>query len=372
VAKDHFVPQHYLRQFGVSDRSISVVTLSPYRFIKAAPIDGQCQEDNFYEKNEPLNRIIWQTENDFAPLLVRVSQKQDFDLQEANALKFLAVVLHMRTRKAAETAKLVSKHIACEFIRRGIRTGELPPPPEGEDKLEEIIDFKGATAFAMSGVIRCWMETRTLECKLLHASSERFITSDNPVCILNQFCGSIDRYRGYAGFARAGFQLLMPITPELCFFCYDGRVYKVGNRRDRRIVLSNEDVEIVNSLQVQSAGECLYLNDPSAEGRIRQFLYSQSKFRRPVNSILDVIPGTSGGEEFLHLRSRGVRLPSLWRFCRYRRHVKTHPGDRRDPLWSELSRRVVEDIEKNPQDGDLLTHMERVISVWEGTASSAG
>jgi len=97
-----------------------------------------------------------------------------------------------------------------------------------------------------------------------------------------------------------------------------------------------------------------------------------AKFRRPVNSILDVIPGNRDGEEFLHPRSRGVRLPSLWSFCRFRRHIKTHPGDRRDPLWSELSRRVVEDIEKNPQDGDLLTHMERVISAWEGPPSSVG
>jgi hypothetical protein len=241
----------------------------------------------------------------------------------------------------------------------------------GEDRLEEIIDFKGAPAFAMNGVIRCWMETRTLECKLLHASGGHFITSDNPVCVLNQFCSGIDRYRGYAGFANAGFQLLMPISPQLCFFCYDAKVYKVGNRRDRKVGLSKQDIDIVNSLQVQSADECLYLNDPSGEAGIRRLLETNTGFRRPVNAILDVIPAENG-DELIHLRSRGVRLPSVWSFCRYRRHVSPRPGDRRDKLWSELSQRVMEDIEKNPQDGDLQSHVERVINEWENPAGSVG
>jgi hypothetical protein len=173
---------------------IVVATLSPYRFIPAAPIAGQCQENNFYEKNKPLDELLWKSEHDLAPVLVRVAQKQDFDVAESNALKFLAVVLHMRTKKAAESIKVFPKFMACEVINGAIERGELPPPPKGET-LEEIIDFEGASGFLMQQVIPCWMEMQTLECKLLLTTgSEYFLTSDNPVCILNQFCLGLEPY----------------------------------------------------------------------------------------------------------------------------------------------------------------------------------
>jgi len=39
-------------------------------------------KDFFYEKDEALNNILWQSENDLAPVLARVTTKMDFDSKE--------------------------------------------------------------------------------------------------------------------------------------------------------------------------------------------------------------------------------------------------------------------------------------------------
>src|ERR1035438_10661332 len=91
----------------------------------------------------------------------------------------------------------------------------------------------------------CLMEMQTLGCKLLQSSiGSHFITSDNPAVILNQVCVGVDPYRSFAGFSNSGFQLLLPISPNLSLLFYDEKIYKVGNRRDRLVEISKQDVEI--------------------------------------------------------------------------------------------------------------------------------
>src|SRR5206468_12009579 len=105
--RDHFLPRHYLRQFRFEGTDqVAIATLDPCRYVGLGSIDRQCQEDSFYEKDRALGQILWQGENDLAPILRCVTQKVDFDSKECFALNFLAVLLHLRTKSAAEHAKV--------------------------------------------------------------------------------------------------------------------------------------------------------------------------------------------------------------------------------------------------------------------------
>jgi len=366
MPSDHFVPQHYLRHFSSDNKRIVAATLTPYRFLGQVPIEGQCQANNFYELNTTLNQMLWCSENDIAPVLVSVIHKKDFNLHEANALKLLAVIFHMRTRKAAECAKVFPKYMAKEFIQNAMRRGELPPLPEG-NVLEEVIDFSGASGFLMSQMIPCWIETQTLDCKLVEsAPGVEFITSDNPVSILNQFCVDMKSLHSSVGFSKAGFQLLMPISPNLCLICYDAKVYKLGNRRDRVVRISANDVEIVNALQIQTADTSIYWHDINLRSGIERIVGHYSGLRVPLTDILRVIPCTNANEELLHLTAPSVKLPKVWDFCRYRRHIFCKPGDRREPLWTQLAQDLTNDIEHNPNpDRDIYARMENIINQYE-------
>jgi hypothetical protein len=70
------------------------------------------------------------------------------------ALRLLVAQLHVRTRKAAESAKVFPMHIAYKVIKAAIERGDLPPPPDGK-WTEDMMDFKGvpvAGLVALQGV----------------------------------------------------------------------------------------------------------------------------------------------------------------------------------------------------------------------------
>jgi len=363
MPNDHFVPRHYLRQFAVSGSEMIVVTsISPYRFLGPKGIGGQCCEDDFYENNSALNKLLGVSENDIAPVLVRVTKKQDFDTNEINALKMLAVILRSRTRKAAETAKVLPKYLANKLIKSGIERGELPPPPD-EKLTEDMWDFAGVSGLLISQSVPCWMEMQTLECKLLQADSgSYFITSDNPIAALNQFCGIENPNRPFVGFSRSGFQLVLPISPNLCLFFYDAKIYKVGNRKDRLVKISKQDVEIINALQVQSAEERLYFHDTIMGPKVGSLVARYDSLRMPIRDHLAVIPSKQENKEFLHLKGQSVKLPLPWSFCRHRRHLNFQPGDRRDPAWTALADRLIQDIEQNPTGGDVFMRLKKLLA----------
>jgi len=275
-------------------------------------------------------------------------------------LNFLAVLLHLRTKSAAEHAKVFPRRIAHEIITHGIQTGRLPEP-KGRWR-EEMMDFGGVPGtLTKEGAIPCWMEMQTLQCKLLRAPSDGyFLTSDNPVVILNQFCIGAHSVRSFIGFSLSGFQLLLPISPRLCAFFYDAKVYKVGSRRRRSLEISSEGVELVNSLQVQSADSCVYFHDPTFAQFTTELLRRYNKLRVPISDTLRTYPGRNENEEILHCRSRSVILPKAWRFCRVRRRTKYRPGDRRDAAWSYAIERVSDDLRENPGREGLFERMERL------------
>jgi len=361
--RDHFVPQHYLKQFRFEEtKQIAIATVDPFKFVGLGAIDRQCQEDYFYEKDDALNEILWQSENDIAPVLVRVTEKMDYNSEERVALNLLAVLLHIRTKSAVEQAKVVPRRIAYEVIKDGIESGKLPEPKGGWK--EGMMDFGGIPGQLIHGeAIPCWMEMQTLDCKIVKAPQHSsFIISDHPVAVLNQYCAGVEPHRSFAGFNRTGFQLLMPISPKLCAFFYDPKVYKVGARRQRCFDISSKDVDIINSLQVQSAAKCLYFHTPALEPQVAVLVRQYSHLRVSINDILRTLPGRNENEEVLHMRAKSVKLLETWTFCRYRRKINFQPGDRRDPAWSQTIELLMEDIERDPNAGDIFTRLRRILA----------
>jgi hypothetical protein len=99
MVKDHIVPRHNLRQFAIHGaEEIMVSKVSPYGHLGKKGIGWACQQADFYEGNETLNRLIWTSENDLAPVVVQVVQKEDFTEPEVMALCMLALRRFWRTR----------------------------------------------------------------------------------------------------------------------------------------------------------------------------------------------------------------------------------------------------------------------------------
>ena len=355
--RQHFVPQHYLRHFRVGDTDqIAIVRLDPFKFAGIGGIKGQCKGDYFYE-DQTLDDLITQQEQALGPVLINVIKNETFNSEELVALRFFAVALATRTRKAAEIAKLWPKKVAFDFATNEIATRRIRPPIGGLEK--HMIDFRGVPGFIIkSDLLHGWMEMQTLNLKLLKTEAGAFlITSDHPVVMLNEYFAARIPHRSFVGFGRSGFQLLVPISPRLCLFFFDGRVYKVGGRRDDVVKIGKDDVEIVNSLQVQNADKCLYFNDAANAGIVETLVRRYSSFRKPIEDLIRTIPMGNEGEEFLHFRNESAALPRPWQFCRGKRHQKIGPDEMRAPEWSALAQKAIERLERDPKDGNIFRAM---------------
>ena len=366
---EHFLPQHYLRQFRIRDsKLIGIAKVAPFRLIGAGPIRGQCQKQNFYSDSPGADKLLGTTESDLAPVLTDVVKREDFNSPQLVALRLLAVLLHIRTRKAIETAKVFPKYIAYKVIKHGIESGRLPPPPGGR-WTEDMMDFGGvAGSLIEEAVIPCWMEMQTLQLKLLRAPpNEYFITSDNPVVILNEFCSRANSQRSFAGFSLTGFELLLPISPNICLFFFDQNVYKVGRRKSRLVHISADDVEILNALQIQSAETCLYFHDLALECRVADCATKYATLRAPIRDSLRHLPGRHEREQLLHIRAPAGRLPRKWALCKLRRRITARIGVRRNIAWSESIKQLMRDLDQNPlgPTEDLLTRHMKVIGTMQ-------
>jgi hypothetical protein len=362
MPKDHFIPQHYLRHFGVCEKFINAIKVEPYEFCGQVPIRNHCQEENFYEGDEKLNLLLWQSENDLAPVLRRVVANKNYSVQELIALKFLVALFSARTRKSAELAKVFPKFMAERVINAAIARGDLPPCPDGPFT-EDMMDFRKVSGFLVKQSYRAWLEMHTLECKLLDAPPNvEFVTSDSPVNLLNQFCVGAHPLRSYAGFGQTGVQVILPLSSNLCLFLFDPGIYKVGNRRDRLVSLKHEDVDILNSLQFQSAEKCVYFRDARLEPRLKKVVGNQSGLRVRVRDSLKVYPTQDSNTQLLHLKRPVPVLPRPWNFCRVRRHTRSKCGEYRHANWSAVCEEVVKDIDERPSNESLLERHERAIN----------
>lgn len=364
----HFVPQHYLRQFRIgSANHVAVARLNPFLFIKSAAIKKQCKEDYFYGDDGDLDELLQNFETGLAPVLLRVSQEETFNEQDAVLLRMFSVILHMRTRKVIDNSKVFDKHIAHYVIQSAIERGELPPPEGGLTK--DMFDFKGGASRLFQCVIPCWLETFTLHFKLIKTeNSARFITSDNPVITLNQYFQKQKSPRSFAGYSRSGFQLLLPISPTLCIFFYDPKLYKVGTRKSNLVTISADDVEIVNSLQVQSAESCLYYNDANMEHAVSVLIQRCIHLRENREGLLKEIPGQNANETLVHHKTESARLPKIWNFCKLLRYPSVGLNNRRDPEWSEIISKLILDMKKNRTQESVFTRIDRIVATHKPNA----
>ena len=373
-SKDHhFVPRHYLRQFRVGEtKQIATAMVDPYRFVGLSAIGDQCKEKYFYGEDGALDRLMWQGENDLAPVLERVIKNKRFDDKELVALRMLVATLNTRTRRAVEEVKVFERYKFFQFTEDAIKSGRLPPaPPDwGPDK----IDIDGVPGFLIKqNTLPIWMELQTLKCALLEpAQGASFITSDDPVALLNPLFADAEPHRSFVGFGRSGFQCVLPLSPKLCALFYDAKVYKVGNRRDTLVSISDEDVAIVNGFQVQSAENCVYFHDLSTEPGVQRVVAANVPLRTPLKDLLREIPGKRPGEVITHVRTRSVRLAFPWQFCSLKRHPKIGHNRLRDASWSSFIEATMTDMRKNPNDGDLFKHIGKLLGVTFEQPSEEG
>ena len=99
-----------------------------------------------------------------------------------------------------------------------------------------------------------------LEQKLLiNNTGHAFVTSDNPAVLYNMFFERMGLDE--SGMGCRGVFVFMPFSPELAIVLYDGKVYKIGNKRQPYAEITNKrDVGELNKLTAVNAFQTILYN----------------------------------------------------------------------------------------------------------------
>ena len=254
----HYVPQSYLKLFSTDKKNIGIYTILNDK-TTLGPINTQASEKYFYSKDMALEieNALQGIENlgiDSFKKIINHNRYKWGNIEYLNAYVFI-IIQYARTLYAVQKIQEQTEDNFLKYFYLHSNLNEIDP------HLVFKIDSPSLWALKIYGnMLSCCID---LKYKILKIDEkniiERFITSDNPVCIFNPFfevCKNIPIDEIALG--HKGIIILLTISPKHAIIIYDADVYKIGNRHEWVNITNPKDVSIINKIVVVNANEVLY------------------------------------------------------------------------------------------------------------------
>lgn len=247
---NHYVSKFYLRNFSPNQKSVGLYNLKTNFSFGDAPIKGQCCKDYLYGKDGQAEKALDDIETATSNIIKKIISTHKLPPRfsaEHIALMIFVLIQNARTlNAAAELNAMTDKVVKNLFIRH--KKGQI----KQEDLDRVKVQYDNAVLQRISHAVEVYPLVMDLEIFLLvNNTGRRFITSDNPVVLYNQYLEERD-YAGNTGLQSVGLQIYFPLSPKFLLLCYDGSVYSIHPR------LSDSDIENINGLQFLNAVENVY------------------------------------------------------------------------------------------------------------------
>lgn len=269
----HYVPQFYLKNFSNNGDRKTINLFNPKNelYVCGTLIKNQSSKNYFYGKNGNIEEGLSRIENILAPKIAELTFSNY--LPKIYSDDHLAILIFMilndlRNPTKIEQIKNFPK-LANERIK-GFGNGKSEIfVPEILNDLAIEISFS-----TYEEILKLCLD---LDFKLLINNTENpFLTCDYPSIKYNQFLENKNIQGSITGYAIKGLQLFLPLNSKKCIFFYDSTIYKVGNKKEKFIEISKNEVEQINILQMLNCWENVYFNQNANESYIRK-IYDKSK-----------------------------------------------------------------------------------------------
>lgn len=253
----HYVPKFFLRRFSYKgNRSqIGLYNIKNDFFFPTAKLKSQAQKAYYYGKDGKIEDRLSVMENNYSHVLNKIDLDQSIPSKTSQDYKTLLNFFACTdTRNPASVALTVKKFdMANEFYQRKSGIVDLITIPTDEQQLIEI-NLRFIETF-VEGVMDMDMVI------LLNKTTSPFIISDNPLVKYNSFMQSKKKGSSQTGYASLGLQLLIPIDPRKALLLYDPKIYKLGNRKQKKIDIDSLlEIESMNLLQLYNCTDHIYFN----------------------------------------------------------------------------------------------------------------
>lgn len=286
--RQHYVPRFYLKYFSNHNdkKSIGIYNLKSSKYIPNGSLKEQAYIDYFYGKDGHIESILKEMEDLTAKIFPKIIDNiscPSFGSENYAILLTFIIFLAARTKFAADAAD--------DFLDKTIKTIYKRDPRVKDFLKEVVIKYNNAPAFVLSVTSQILPIAFDLHIILLQNNTNtKFITSDNPVVKYNQFLEHRNTVGSNVGLSTKGLQIFFPLTPDFCILFYDITVYKIGNRKQTVIIVSDtNDIDQLNKLQIINAYNNVFFNEQITKEYIEK-LISQSKhyFRKETSRIKEI------------------------------------------------------------------------------------
>ena len=263
----HYVPQFYQRRFSPDGKTIGSYVFKQERMIDQAPIKHQASQDYFYTKETEQKNNIEVSLGALEAMTQKVLEKVDANPRKAldkidDSTLYVFTILQLG-RTVAHTSIIQS---SSDIVLKQLLKEEFLHKQSDHKKLcEDEIDmyclrFPSLGGFSLGIQARMIPTCVDLEQKLLiNNTGHAFVTSDNPAALYNMFFERMGRDE--LGMVCRGVFVFMPLSPELAIVLYDGKVYKIGNKRQHYAEITDkQDVGELNKLTAVNAFQTILYN----------------------------------------------------------------------------------------------------------------
>ena len=351
--KQHYVPQFYLRNFGLDHHkgSINLCLKKDGKIIENAEIRNQAYKNYFYGQDQELEKEFAKFEDIVSKIIRQIigNKKITQSASELLWIRYFTFFQYQRTLKQADDTN--------DFINSTIHS-IADRDDSIKDKVKDLVfGYDKPILFSLKILQKILPETLDLAVKIVINNSKwPFLTSDHPVVLYNQFLERKGKQGGHTGLKTKGLQVFFPLSPRVLLMYYDRNVYDVGAKNKLDTTTSQyDDIRQLNMLQTINCGNVFFFNnelDKKYINSIRNGGLKHSYYGTEHQAESKPKMNADGTESFiLHTYHEPLKLGLTLSFVKETLHAKNYKltnwaVEIRDESWRN-SQNIVDFIPKN-------------------------
>jgi hypothetical protein len=297
----HFVPQHYFRNFSIDKKSIGMLIKGSGKIIENAPVDTQASKNNFYGSRE-IEKIVTEFDTKYSVIFSKIiSQVNDKALTSHGFIDMMEALCFQELRTLNERNSNVPRMKFLEDFYQpqleAVDDYDLGGPPEVTKAINEVMrtvlqamsDSKRWQTFNMFNVKVKLAEIEDLGAVFLkNVTGTPFIFSDTPVTRSNlALQGTPYSKHGNMNF---GLTLHYPINSWLSFLMFDRNAYEIiSDDQNIVMVIDKKDVDALNILQIHNAVNSIYFREKEFSDYVKRLWETEKNRSTDDNSRVECL-----------------------------------------------------------------------------------
>lgn len=287
----HYVPKFYLRFFSFvkNDKQIGIFNKNTGHYFKTAKLKTQGSKKYLYGKDGQIEDFLGDIENFVTPILKKIIKTEQLpkmlSTTQVDILIFLLLMdlrNPVRKEQFTKSTELMKQHILSKSKASKNKIIEEIEESQRKDTSHQrqIVSVHQRVPYCMD-----------LHYKLIKNETKTpFITSDNPFIKYNQFLEFRNyEYGSHNGYGIVGAQLVFPINDQYLLLFYDADIYKVGNKKEKVVILKDDkDIDQINLMQYLNSKQIIYFNENITEHYLNQLKTDAIKYKKPNETFLTV------------------------------------------------------------------------------------